>query len=304
MDVREARPPRSGIQEHPVGERITLALWPTVTRWRRRERANSNANRTIRCAPNTLIGFSVMPASSSNSSPPTSWSCRLSAAVSGEPRSNSIPWYRSSVFSRTITRSTSPCRVVTPGSDRAGRTAANRSRPWRSATFTLRNPVPTGVVIGPLIATRQLRIASTVSVGQERAAGLERTGAGRHLDPLDADVGGVQDQAGGGGDLGADPVAGDDRDAVVRHGLQGSRPPTRARRTASERCPNGGCEPQRADGMVFHTCEPGSFSQASSPSASWRLPRSRRARRTGAARRHRLRCSPRRPGVPRTPCRC
>ncbi len=33
------------------------------------------------------------------------------------------------------------------------------------ATLTLRNPVPTGVVIGPLIATRQSRIASRVSVG-------------------------------------------------------------------------------------------------------------------------------------------
>ena len=76
-----------------------------------------------------------------------------------------MPWYRSSVFSRTITRSTPSCRVGTPGRDRAGRMAANRSRSCRSATLTLRNPPPTGVVIGPLIATRQSRIASSVCSG-------------------------------------------------------------------------------------------------------------------------------------------
>ena len=33
----------------------------------------------------------------------------------------------------------------------------------------LRNPVPTGVVIGPLIATRQPRIASSVALGEQVA---------------------------------------------------------------------------------------------------------------------------------------
>ena len=42
--------------------------------------------------------------------------------------------------------------------EREGRTAANRSSSCRRATFTLRNPVPTGVVIGPLSATRERRI--------------------------------------------------------------------------------------------------------------------------------------------------
>jgi hypothetical protein len=76
-----------------------------------------------------------------------------------------MPAYRSSVFSRITTRSTDGWRIGTPGSARAGRTAPNRSSPWRRATFTLRNPVPTGVVIGPLSATRLSRIAWSVSSG-------------------------------------------------------------------------------------------------------------------------------------------
>ena len=51
----------------------------------------------------------------------------------------SSPEYRSSVFSRKITMSilTSENRVSTPGSDRTGRTFANRSSLFRNATLTL-----------------------------------------------------------------------------------------------------------------------------------------------------------------------
>jgi hypothetical protein len=76
-----------------------------------------------------------------------------------------MPWYRSSVFSRITTRSTSGCRVGSPASERDGRTAANRSSACRSSTFTLRKPDPTGVVIGPLIATRESRIRSRTRSG-------------------------------------------------------------------------------------------------------------------------------------------
>ena len=68
--------------------------------------------------------------------------------------------------------------------------------------------------MGPLIATRQSRIASSVCCGQERAVGLEGAGARGHLDPLDPDVGRIEDQSRRGRDLGADPVAGDENDPV------------------------------------------------------------------------------------------
>src|SRR6266511_1226763 len=76
-----------------------------------------------------------------------------------------MPAYRSSVFSLMTTRSTSGWREGTPGSERDGRTAANRSSSCRSATFTLRNPTPTGVVIGPLSATRVRRMESKIRSG-------------------------------------------------------------------------------------------------------------------------------------------
>src|ERR1700674_1602621 len=70
----------------------------------------------------------------------------------------------SSVFSRTITKSRSSRRLRAPLYALTGRTSAKRSSSCRSATLTLRNPLPIGVVIGPLRATLFLRIdASTCS---------------------------------------------------------------------------------------------------------------------------------------------
>ena len=47
----------------------------------------------------------------------------------------------------------------------AGRTLAKSSNSFRSPTFTERNPVPTGVVSGPLSAMRFFRMLSTVASG-------------------------------------------------------------------------------------------------------------------------------------------
>src|ERR1700737_2955199 len=70
----------------------------------------------------------------------------------------------SSVFSRTITKSRSSRRLRAPLYALTGRTSAKRSSSCRSATFTLRNPLPIRIVIGPLRATLFLRIdASTCS---------------------------------------------------------------------------------------------------------------------------------------------
>ena len=69
------------------------------------------------------------------------------------------------MFSRTITRSVSGKRVRTPSYALHGRMQAYRSNSLRSATLMERCPEPTGVVVGPLIATPRSRIESSVRSG-------------------------------------------------------------------------------------------------------------------------------------------
>ena len=54
----------------------------------------------------------------------------------------------------------------TPLNQRTGRRQTKRSSICRRATFSERIPPPTGVVSGPLMPTRYLRKASTVSSGR------------------------------------------------------------------------------------------------------------------------------------------
>src|SRR5688572_5056454 len=77
----------------------------------------------------------------------------------------SRPAYRSSVFSRTIIRSTFVQREATPGRFLTGRRFAYRSSALRSPTLTLVNPSPIGVVHGPLSATLFRVIESSSSAG-------------------------------------------------------------------------------------------------------------------------------------------
>src|SRR5438132_1388978 len=80
----------------------------------------------------------------------------------------------SSVFSRKITISTfSGCRTGegTPLNQRTGRRHTYRSSICRSATLSERMPPPIGVVSGPLMETRYVRHASTVSSGCTDLAG-------------------------------------------------------------------------------------------------------------------------------------
>ena len=69
------------------------------------------------------------------------------------------------MFSRTTMRSMWSKRLRTPFIVLAGRRQAYRSSSLRNATLTLRKPVPTGVVIGPLMATLVRRMASRTCSG-------------------------------------------------------------------------------------------------------------------------------------------
>ncbi len=91
----------------------------------------------------------------------------ISSAVSGLPCSNSMPAYRSSVFSRTITRSIgSELKYErTPLYCLQGRMQANRPRACRKWTLMLRKPVPTGVVIGAFKAHLVRRTLSITASG-------------------------------------------------------------------------------------------------------------------------------------------
>src|SRR5437899_3175880 len=71
----------------------------------------------------------------------------------------------SSVFSRTMMKSRSSRRLRAPLYALTGRTSAYRSSDWRNATFTLRKPLPIGVVIGPFSATLFLRTDSRTLSG-------------------------------------------------------------------------------------------------------------------------------------------
>jgi hypothetical protein len=120
-----------------------------------------------------------------------------------------------------------------PGIVRAGRTAANRSSSVRSATLTLRKPVPTGVVIGPFRATRDERIASRTCSGSG-VPSASMTPAGVPDVPVDRDAGRLEDGSRGVGDLRTDAVAGDERHAIGHDSVK--IPRSKARTAGTRRC--------------------------------------------------------------------
>ncbi len=102
---------------------MMFALCAATTFRRPCATAYSKAWRTIRSEPNALIGLIEIPASS-RTTEPSSASVARSCALASLPRSNSMPAYRSSVFSRTMTTSVSGKRVRTPSKALHGRTQA------------------------------------------------------------------------------------------------------------------------------------------------------------------------------------
>ena len=80
--------------------------------------------------------------------------------------------------------------------------------------MTLRNPSPTGVVIGPLRATRSRLIDFEDVLGERRPVLGHDAFAGVDDVPVEADPRRLEDHAGRRCDLWPDTVPGDERDRV------------------------------------------------------------------------------------------
>ena len=173
---------------------MMFALWIAVMRVRPIRVAYANAKRAMRVEARSVMIFRL-------STTPGTTSC-------------SRPEYKSSVFSRTMTRSTCSKRDRTCGRLETGRRFAYRSSAFRSPTFTLVKPSPTGVVTGPFRATRLRRIDSSSVVGQRRAVLLDCDEARVMALPVHIDTGRFDDADNGVGDFGPDAVTGDESDDV------------------------------------------------------------------------------------------
>ena len=106
--------------------------------------------------------------------------------------------------------------------ERAGRRLAYRSSAWRSVTLTERNPSPTGVVMGPLRATRRPADGLEDVLRQRRAVLLELRLAGIDALPVDVHPGRRHNGHRGIGQLGPDAIFRNERDGVA-HGPKSSR---------------------------------------------------------------------------------
>ena len=87
----------------------------------------------------------------------------------------------------------------------------------RSSTLIERKPDPTGVVVGPLMPTPVVFSDSQRGLRKRVAVRAVLVDAGLVAVPVEVDAGGLEDAAGGLGQLGAGAVSGDEGH-VVRHG--------------------------------------------------------------------------------------
>mmetsp|Transcript_7690 Transcript_7690/g.24166 ORF Transcript_7690/g.24166 Transcript_7690/m.24166 type:complete len:214 (-) Transcript_7690:49-690(-) len=112
---------------------MIAAWWTAVTVLRLCSRAYLNANCAMRSEATRVITLRF-------STTPGTTSC-------------SKPAYSPSVFSRMVTMSTPVYGVLTPGSDRHGRTLAYKLSALRSVRLSERCPLPIGVANGPFSPT-------------------------------------------------------------------------------------------------------------------------------------------------------
>ncbi len=105
---------RATCRNKPSENFMMLALCTAVTLCRSLARAWSKANRTMRSVAKTEMGLIEIPESGRMRAPVRSATKSISSAVPGRPCSNSMPAYRSSVFSRTTTRSVPGYRLRAP----------------------------------------------------------------------------------------------------------------------------------------------------------------------------------------------
>ena len=178
-------------------------------------RAYSNANRTMRCVPLTLIGLTVMPASSRTSVAAERLQLlAIRARASGVPSLVLDPCVE--VLGVLAHDDQVDARVADrhPGERSGGSHGAEQVEPLpqRHVHAAEAGPHRRGDRTLDRDAARPDRIERLR--GHQLAVLGERRGAGLAFDPRDADVGGVQDEPGGRRDLGADAVAGDDRHSM------------------------------------------------------------------------------------------
>ena len=192
-----------------------LALCAAVTRVRPWRRARSKANSTMRAEPCSEIGLSDSAASSAEGAAERSahevadLGQRRRAALELEPDVEvlGVLAHHHQVDARERARGSR---------QRArGRTLANKSSSIRSMTLTERKPSPIGVESGPLSPTRLARSESSTRGGSGVPSRARTAAPGVLLVPVERNTGGVDDAAGRAHQLGADPVAGDHRDAVA-----------------------------------------------------------------------------------------
>ena len=74
--------------------------------------------------------------------------------------------------------------------------------------------MPLGVAVGPLSVASALRTAASVSAAAGCRAASSADWPARCVFPLDVEAGRIDDALGGGGDFGADAVAGDENNSV------------------------------------------------------------------------------------------
>ena len=228
---------------------MMLALVTHETRRRPFACAYSNANRMIRSEPSGLIGFTEMPDEGRICFACMPFSVSITRAASGVPDSYSIPAYRSSVFSRTITTSTFVVARAHAGVGLA------RPDAREEAELVAQRDVHRAEPGADRRRDRALERDTGAPDRGERLVGQRRARGLHHLDPCllhvprEVDPGRLEDAARGLGELGPGAVAGY-QCHLVRHGAEDRCPTDTGRSGTVPRQPTARVERNGDDERV------------------------------------------------------